>query len=153
MENKQGILEVVKMKKVIYVFIFVLLISVGTTNFARAAQTPAQVFESYYKAVKAGNFESMISYLASKLQEKAKQVPQEQKSKFVQFQEKLLPSTYTIGKTDINGNYATVHLKGKVVHPRTGEERSFGRVYLLKESGAWKIFKFNWKKNESDFKK
>lgn len=153
MENKQGILEVVIMKKVIYILIFVLLISVVTFDFARAAQTPAQVFESYYKAVKAGNFESMVSCLASKLRDKASQVPQGHRSKFVQFQGKMIPSAYSIEKTDITGNYATVHLKGKMIHPRTGEERNFGRVYLLKESGGWKIYKFNWKKNKSDFKK
>jgi len=141
------------MKKIIYVLIFVLLISVASTGFAEAAQTPAQVFESYYKAVKAGNFDKMVSCLASRLREGAKKTKNEDKSKVLKLQEKLLPTTYTIEKTDIGGSYATIHLKGKVVHPTTGEERNFGRVYLIKESDGWKIIKFNWKKKKSDFKK
>lgn len=133
------------MKKLNVVFVVTIAILLITGGIARAADTPAQVYAKYNKALKAGNFDEMLTYISKKQVANLQKYSEEEKQKMFKFLQTSAPEEYQVLKTDVSESSATLHLKGKVLNPFDGQAKmSTGKVKFVKEDGNWKIDKEHW---------
>lgn len=113
---------------------------------ARAADAPAPVFLAYHKvAIAATDLSELYPYLASASLKKMQSLTPEQRTQVLAMMQQMSVSEPHLVKTVLNGDKAFVYVEGIGPNPFTHkEEMNYGKVDMVRESGAWKVLKEHW---------
>jgi len=104
---------------------------------AGAAETPDEVFAAYTETLYRDDLDGLMKYLAREIQPPPAEL--EKMKGMLEFIKGSKPREYSIVEQDINENEATL-----VVDGNTAMGPSRGKIFFIKEDGAWKIKNEEW---------
>ena len=107
--------------------------------------SPRTVYDLYIVAQRAGDVDGMAAFVTKAQVEQLKAMPAEQKAQIGEMMKMMAPTEYTVITEDIQGDTATLTIKGKATDFSGAENEQEGTVSFVKEDGVWKLAKESWK--------
>jgi hypothetical protein len=122
----------------------VLLLAVSMPVLANGG-SPRDVYALYLVAQRAGDVEGMAEYVVQAKKDQLKAMPEAQKKGIADMMKMMAPIDYTVVTEDIQGDTATVTIKGKVKDFSGQVVEKSGTLRFVKEGGVWKLAREKWK--------
>ncbi len=129
-----------KLRKILWLLLIIL--GFGTSY---AFESPETVYANYLKAIKARNYDKMITYKTQAEREKAKKYPKSFKAQIVHMLQRTVPRSYTVINKKVEKKAAYLWLKGKIYDIMSNKIlEKYGKINFVKEDTGWKIKEINW---------
>lgn len=132
------------MKKQIIASILTLSFIFLCLGAAAAAETPKEVYNRFFKALKDGKMDTWLNCRTSLAKEEFQKMSKAKQQSVFQSLQIENPISYDVENEEVKAIEAILMLKGKVKTASGGEETYFGRITLMKEDGHWKVNQFIW---------
>ena len=135
------------MKKITTLLSIVLLFIFAATISAYALDSPAQVYQKYYNAIKNGDMNAMLNCLCTSQKAQFLQMPENQQKKYFDLIRKTQVDSYKIIRSDIKPKTAIVYMSGiENLKLNNGKKKKTkGTARLIQEDYKWKILQENWR--------
>ena len=100
---------------------------------------PSKVYEGWCRALMAGDFEAMKSYVTTEVAEMMAAADSAEIAEGLEFQQMMMPTNIEIVSSEVYGDEATLELKGT-----RAMEVSSGTVQMVYEDGRWTVGEQSW---------
>lgn len=100
---------------------------------------PVKAYKEYYRAIMAGNYDSIKKYMTAKNLKEFEAMDRTERGVLLDLM-KMRPEKLNIEKPSMAGNEAAFKAHGK-----EGSAESTGSIKMLNEGGSWKVLEDKWK--------
>lgn len=131
------------MKRTTIFIVILFLLSIGVSWAGKPS--PANVYNTYLKAIQFENFDLMLSCMARSEKSRLESLNESERERKMMTLKDALPKTINITKEEIRGNRATLHIE-TANHDGYGNDiqKKSGRIDFIVEDGEWRISREYW---------